>query len=816
MNNKTIQILKPFCKSYIELSIWLLAFAAGMRLFEAVLLSQTAYNFASSIIWNLTGLCYDISLYLRISVWILIPFVAICFLSEKIARIILRILQSLMLLLSLICVVFFATSGFLLDRVVFTYSWAEVIAIIQSSSTSPVWVYVAVVVLPALYFYLSGKRMRINNILLTIFVGLTLSSFFIFNKLPLQTDQYHVKVNKEHFFLKSVSEKIRVFKENDEEIIKAVEEFRAYFPQHQFVETEYPFLYKAECNDVLSPFFNLNSEPPNFVFIIVEGLGYDFFKNEYQLMPFLDSLSKKSLSWEHCLSVAPRTFGVLPGLFGASPLGEKGFMLRCPDNPAHHTLLNILHQNKYINVFFYGGNITFDNLKCFFDENHTVYLEDDDWDQDIITSKNELCWGYDDYSVYLQAHRKLNQITSFPRTDTYLTTTTHDPWQYPNSSHFQNMVENKVIQSKTLSDEQKNSVLKEISLYGGYAYSDWALQQLIESYKKSPDFDNTIFIITGDHHPMPSQFSGYRNYHVPLIVYSPMLKSGRNMKGVVSHRDVTPTLLSLLQNNYNFETPDEVTWLNTALDTSLTFNANTFSPLQLIDHTLGGVVYKNYMLCEGILEEFTDGAPHKINDDRVLQQMERLTFIYQSAERYILYNDALLKNGYIPERRKTEVILNIEDTITQESYFAKDSKLQVVEGPEGHETTLYVDSTDLFPIRLLYYKVPYHDIEKFMVEIEFKIYIKNDDINKDFRLVFHLTKNNGSETVLYNADYLEHDKQNRWYTCKKMMIYKKESFDSPNSDYVLKAYIWNLCNLEAYMDDIKVKVTVTNGNDTFF
>ena len=806
-----------FCKSYIELCVWLLAFAVGIRFFEAILLSQKNHDFTSCIIWNLTGLYYDISLYLRISVWILIPFVAICFFSEKTARIILRILQSVMLLLSLICIVFFTTSGFLLDKVVFAYSIKDIIGIIQVSSKSPVWVYVVVVVLPALYFYLSGKRMKINNILLVAFACLTLSSFFIFNNLPLRTERYHVKVNKEQFLLKSIFKKqTSIFKENDAEMVKIIEEFRSYFPQHQFVEPEYPFLYKAECNDVLSPFFNLSPELPNFVFIIVEGLGYNFFKNDYQLMPFLDSLSKKSLLWEYCSSVAPRTFGVLPGWFGAAPLGETGFMSQCPNNPEHHTLLNILYQNNYTNSFFYSGNMDFDNMKYFFDENHTEYLKNDDWDQDITEQKSEIGWGPDDHLLFMQAHRKLDQITSSPRTDTYLTLSTHDPWQYPNSAHFQNTVENKVTQSKTLSDEQKNSVLKEIGLYGGYAYSDWALQQLIESYKKRDDFDNTIFFITGDHYPCPNQFGGYHNYNVPLIIYSPMLKAGRNMKGVVSHRDVTPTILSLLQNNYNVKTPEEVAWLNTALDTSLTFNAHTFSPLQLFDFTVGGIMYKNYFFCEGVLEELTDDTPRKIDDKTMLQQMERMLFLYQTIETYILYNDALLKNKHKYKRKQTEVVINIEDTIAQESYFAKDSKLRVVKGPEGHETTLYIDSTNVWPITFLYYKVPHHDIEKFMVEIEFKIYVKNDDKNKDIRLGLALMKNNESEAVINKGEYFEIDRHNRWYTYKKMMICKKETFADPESDYVFKVFIWNLCRLEAYLDDIKVKVTATNDNDTFF
>ena len=122
-----------FCNSYIELCLWLLVFAIGIRFFEAILLNSAGNDFGASIAWNLTGLCYDISLFLRASVWFLIAFVAACFLHEKISRLILRIIQSVMLLLSLIFIVFFSTSGFLLDKVIFSYSFHEIWGIIMSS-----------------------------------------------------------------------------------------------------------------------------------------------------------------------------------------------------------------------------------------------------------------------------------------------------------------------------------------------------------------------------------------------------------------------------------------------------------------------------------------------------------------------------------------------------------------------------------------------------------------------------------------------------------------------------------------------------------
>jgi uncharacterized sulfatase len=706
-----------------------------------------------------------------------------------------------MLLLSLICILFFITSGFLLDKVVFTYSFKEIIGIIQSSSKSPVWVYIVVGVLPFLYFYLSGKRIKINCLLLAIFAILLLSSFFIFNNLTPQTTQYHVKTNKEHFFLKSVFKKrILVFEENDEQILKAVKEFRSYFPELHFEEPEFPFLYQAVCKDVLSHFFNLKPYSPNLVFIIVEGLAYDFLNFDAQIMPFLDSLSKKSLTWEYCLSVSARTYGVFPALFGAAPLGEKGFMEQCPNNPEYHSLPSILHQNNYTNTFFYGGWIGFDNMGYFFDKNNTSYLKDKDWDQDIINEKIGAYWGYDDHLTYLQAHRKLNQLATYPRMDVYLSISTHDPFEYPESSHYQNIIKNNIAQNNTLSEQQKKESLAWLNMYGSFAYSDWAIQQLVEEYEKRDDFDNTIFIITGDHNAYVKQFGGYSNHHVPLIIYSPMLKSGRKMKGVVSHRDITPTILSLLQNNYDIKTPKEVTWLNTALDTSLTFRANTFAPLQIIDHTISGILYKNYLLCEGILDELTDSGVRKINNPDVLKQMNRLLSLYQSLDLYVFNNDALIRNFYAHKSKSAKAVVNIEDTITQKSYFAIRSKLPVVEGPQKQKTTLYFNDSYLFPISFLEFNIP-NDTEKLRVDIEFKIYIKNDG-DKYLEVVADLSG------ASYKTDYLTVDKQNRWFTYKNTLMYRKETWEHLENERTLKIYLWNHNKLEGYIDDIKVKVMV--------
>jgi len=790
-----------YCKSYIELSIWLIPFSIVMRIFEAVLFSKINHDFGLSLLWNTTGLCYDIFLFLRIGIWILIPFVAACFLNEKIARIFVRIILSFMLFVSLILIVFFTNSGFLLDKVLFTYSIQEIWGIVRSSNTNPVWVYIVMGILPICYFYLSGKRIKINNLLLALFAGVTLLSFFILKDMQQHINQYNVKTNKAYFLGKSIVEKQTfAFTECNEEILKAVHGFRHYFPELQFKETEFPFLHKATYKDVLSPFFNLKNTPPNLVFIIVEGLGNDVVCSDIQIMPFLDSLSKESLSWEYCLSVAPRTFGVLPSLFGSAPLGEAGFMSLSPASPEHHALPKILKKNGYTNHFFYGGWIGFDNMASYLEINNINYFKNNDWDQDIKNETIGVEWGFEDHLTYMQAHRKLERVKSSPRLDLYLSLTTHQPWDYPKSSYFQDILKEKVTQNNDLSEQQKKKLLNSSTIYGCFAYADWAIQQLFEGYKKRNDFDNTIFIITGDHSFSASQFEGYSNYHVPLIIYSPMLKSSRKMKGVVSHRDIPPTLISLLKNNFNIETPSEVAWLNTALDTSLTFRANTFSPLQTINHSIGGILYKNYMLCEGILEELTDGAPRRVSIPDIFQQMNRLLSLYQFLDQYVLNNDALIKSKYAHKHKSKDYIINIEDDISAESYFAKNSKLQVVNGPKGRKTTLYFDNSNEYPVNFLHLNIP-DGMEDIEIEIEFMVYLVNKTVeSKRFNVVTDLAN------VSYKSDQLTNAQHNQWYTYKNNITYKKDMLELLGNERYLKIYLWNPDGLEGYVDDIKVRV----------
>ncbi|RYZ58140.1 MAG: hypothetical protein EOO14_10070 [Chitinophagaceae bacterium] len=125
----------------------------------------------------------------------------------------------------------------------------------------------------------------------------------------------------------------------------------------------YPLLRNDNSTDALTPFFDLKGQKPNFVFLIVEGLGRDFTGPSAAyggFMPFLDSLSGQGLYWSNFLSSAGRSFAGLPSIFGSLPYAKNGFSALGEAMPVHHSLISLLKKNGYHTSYFYGGNANFD------------------------------------------------------------------------------------------------------------------------------------------------------------------------------------------------------------------------------------------------------------------------------------------------------------------------------------------------------------------------------------------------------------------------------------------------------------------------
>ncbi|HZH86119.1 MAG TPA: LTA synthase family protein [Brumimicrobium sp.] len=323
--------------------------------------------------------------------------------------------------------------------------------------------------------------------------------------------------------------------------------FQAQYPHKKFTSKEYPLLYERSKNDALFESMERFDTVPNVVLLIVEGLSDEYIHNYHgiDLMPFLNQLKDSSLYWESCFTLGERSFAAVPSLLGGLPYGDLGFTL-LNSYPHHHTLVNLLKAKQYHTAFYYGQGAWFHNKRNFFKYNNVDWILDkEDFApsfKKIIVGDDNYFWGYNDRDLYEQYFKSLDSLPSQPYFNTFFTGSSHPPYVTNNDKYY----------SEVLNGFKTKKNRQFISTYATYLktliFVDDAIEEFFESYKKRADYENTIFIITGDH-PMSElpRINELTKYHVPLLIYSPKLKSGKSYRQTVSHLDLSTSLLSMLE-----------------------------------------------------------------------------------------------------------------------------------------------------------------------------------------------------------------------------------------------------------------------------
>ena len=418
-------------------------------------------------------------------------------------------------------------------------------------------------------------------------------------------------------------------------------------------EKQYPFLRVNNTPDVLSPFFKSSSTPPNVVIIMVEGLGRAFTQDDAYLgsfTPFLDSLSHRSLYWENFLSNGGRTFAVLPSLLGSLPFGQEGFN-EIQQMPEHVSLLSILKANGYNSSFYYGGNAAFDNMAGFLRAQKVDNLYDiKSFPKSYpeLPSNNGFTWGYGDkelYRHYLANNRSVAPVGK-PRVQVLLTVASHSPFKINEQAHYLKLF-NQRLQSLALSEVQKQERQAYAPQFTSIMYADDALRVFLKNSQSLPDFENTIFLITGDHRmpeiPLATKID---RYHVPLIIYSPLLKRSARFKSISSHNDVAPTLLAYLKAGYNLKVPSQVSWLGTGIDTVRAFrNIHSTALMQTKTDLLDYVSGEYHLNGQDIFKILPDLKEVPITDPTVKTQLQTKFARFKQKNNLILNKGKLIPDS---------------------------------------------------------------------------------------------------------------------------------------------------------------------------
>ncbi|WP_296702737.1 sulfatase-like hydrolase/transferase [Algoriphagus sp.] len=589
---------------------------------------------------------------------LMIVYLILSLLSIKISKITLNLIFLIAITLQVSLILYFVKTLQPLGSDVFAYSYDDLVITVSSSGVlSPLMIFLSFVSFLVIGFVLWYGSNRINLSLKSYLwmTGIGLVSLFFFLIFPLSDSEsvnenrFNVEQNKTNFL---VQQSFNYFMFSDDYYFDFYlrPSGKNLTVQKNFTDNNYPFMHTANYPDVLSPFFDTLNSKPDIVFIFVESLGRAYSGEDAYLgsfTPYLDSLSNFSLVWDNAISSTGRTFGVLPGVFGGLPFGQNGFLEFAPEFPKHDSFLSILKENNYSVEFYIGSDKNFDNEGDFLIyQNVDRIIDQGEYGSQYqkTPSSTGFSWGYPDKDMFSNGLDKLPASDTLPQVRIFQTQTSHDPYRVPTPEVFGPKLRNHLENYLEFSENKIQDYLSYQDIYMTILYADEAIKEFMEEYSKRPEFENTIFVITGDHRlpevPMSSRLD---RFHVPLIIYSPKLKRNIHFKGLTSHFEISPSLLSFLDKQVGLNQPDEVVWLGQVFDTAQVFQSKVAMPLMRNKNQLVDYINEEYFLSDGQLFLISDGLNiDPINDNQNLTRLIGEFEEFKNRNNYLIQTSKLL------------------------------------------------------------------------------------------------------------------------------------------------------------------------------
>jgi phosphoglycerol transferase MdoB-like AlkP superfamily enzyme len=275
----------------------------------------------------------------------------------------------------------------------------------------------------------------------------------------------------------------------------------------------------------------------NVVVIVGESLSGEYLKafgavKGQDVLPNINALAGKSLFFNRFYASGTRTVRGLEAITLSLPPLPGTSIIKRPDNGNFFSWGSVMAAQGYINKFIYGGHGYFDNMNAFFSANGFGIVDRMDFAKDEVTFSN--VWGVCDEDLFAKTVKEADADHKAGKPFFYvlMTTSNHRPFTYPNGKI-------DIPPSK-------------MSRTGALKYADYALGQLLAEAAKKPWFRDTVFVITADHcaNSAGKTEIPVRNYHIPLLIYSPAHIKPAVVNTLTAQADLAPTMLGLLNVPY--------------------------------------------------------------------------------------------------------------------------------------------------------------------------------------------------------------------------------------------------------------------------
>jgi len=304
-------------------------------------------------------------------------------------------------------------------------------------------------------------------------------------------------------------------------------------------DADHPILRRPDSG-ALVPLLRRDSQRPmNVVVILMEsfsGRHVGALGAPGGVTPDFDALSRKGILFERAFSNGTHTHqGVFASLASFPNLPGFEYLMKTMEaNQDFSGLPTLLHNQGYQSIFLYNGLFSWDNKEGFFRQ-HGIdrFIGREDY---VNPTFVDPVWGVSDYDVLMRAADEFKGLAARgPFFGAVLTLSNHSPFNLPDPLPFARITTGDGMEPRL------NSM----------RYADWALGEFFRKAQGEEWFENTLFVLTGDHgfgSPPALTTMQLDRQHVPLLFYSPALDPaavGRR-RTVASQVDIGPSVLGLL------------------------------------------------------------------------------------------------------------------------------------------------------------------------------------------------------------------------------------------------------------------------------
>lgn len=326
---------------------------------------------------------------------------------------------------------------------------------------------------------------------------------------------------------------------------------RQYFPViSNFLELDKYGLKQFGFERTIFPSNRGLESKPNIVLVICES--FSMYKstmggNALNTTPYFNQLAKNGIFFDHAFSPHFATArGVFSILTGIPDVQLSKFSSREEASLNQRTIINDFEEYK--KYYFIGGSSEFNNFKGLLNNIKNINI----YEENNYASKPVNVWGISDKDLFKESINVLNKNKT-PFFAIIQTADNHRPFTIPEA-------DTDFIKNNISEDTLQRYGFSSLDEYQAFCYSDYAFKYFIETAKKQPWFDNTIFVFVGDHGVagnckglFPDCWTNARlsDEHIALLFYAPKLLVPQWRHETVSQIDVLPTIAGMVHMPYS-------------------------------------------------------------------------------------------------------------------------------------------------------------------------------------------------------------------------------------------------------------------------